>query len=729
MLFWRECRGVKDSLHHLRAENCNSSHSSYRMNQAEAVFPRLEPQSFRRRESNNKGKEISSQPPQMSRSRGLWYGAPCLRTLVTTDAGQPKRNRLPCIHMYMHVFVCGNHHHMTAGTAGLDLPFLLIQRACTPPYHNHLPVSEAPPPASPSEGATARRTVIAQYCWDSEKKHVENRKDFSPLLVSPAPGQPCSWSALLLVTPAPGQPTPGHPHSWSARSWSTLLLVSPLLVSPLLVSPAPGQPRSWSALLLVTPLLVSPAPGQPAPDQPCSWSALLLVTLLLVSPAPGQPAPGQPAPGQPCSWSAPLLVSPAPGHPAPGQPRSWSARSWSALLLVSPAPGHPAPGQPCSWSPRSWSALLLVTLLLVSPTPGQPAPGQPHSWSPVSTEVSSSPSRSHRKKLLADRTLTQRHTYEQDLKSPAVGDQTGTGRPEFSTFTEEVAGDGRKLHVSTVADTSSSDVEMQAFTLHCVRIGMLTRPDIPDCVGWGLMEEPNVWSFMSLYNASKLVCVSVCVCVRLIFSITSTQFTMAHLRREGYTLQVHVNDYLDIYCPHYNSTQRGVAEQYVLYMVSYRGYRTCDPQLGFKRWECNRPHAPHAPIKFSEKFQRYSAFSLGYEFHVGHEYYYISTPTHHHGRSCLRLRVYVCCSPGTVLDSIHYTHPIHVTYTAADVDDGAEPTEPDYTLRPNINIDDLDDYDNPEAPKLEKSISGRSPSRDRLLLTVATLFLIALSIS
>uniref|UniRef100_A0A8B9JC99 Ephrin-A3 n=1 Tax=Astyanax mexicanus TaxID=7994 RepID=A0A8B9JC99_ASTMX len=158
-----------------------------------------------------------------------------------------------------------------------------------------------------------------------------------------------------------------------------------------------------------------------------------------------------------------------------------------------------------------------------------------------------------------------------------------------------------------------------------------------------------------------------------------------HLRREGYTLQVNVNDYLDIYCPHYNSSQRGVAEQYVLYMVSYRGYRTCDPQLGFKRWECNRPHAPHAPIKFSEKFQRYSAFSLGYEFHVGHEYYYISTPTHHHGRSCLRLRVYVCCS--------------------------------------------TDDYDNPEVPKLEKSISGSSPSRDRLLVTVATLFLVTLSIS
>ncbi|XP_037640561.1 ephrin-A3b isoform X1 [Sebastes umbrosus] len=185
-----------------------------------------------------------------------------------------------------------------------------------------------------------------------------------------------------------------------------------------------------------------------------------------------------------------------------------------------------------------------------------------------------------------------------------------------------------------------------------------------------------------------------------------------HLRREGYTMQVNVNDYLDIYCPHYNDSQRmvGTGEQYILYMVSYRGYRNCDPQLGFKRWECNRPHAPHAPIKFSEKFQRYSAFSLGYEFHVGQEYYYISTPTHHHGRSCLRLRVYVCCS------------------TASDVDDEPEPTEPDYTLRPGLKIDDIDDY-NPFVPKLEKSVSGSSPSRDRLLLTVTMLFLAALFIS
>ncbi|KAJ8000340.1 hypothetical protein DPEC_G00203810 [Dallia pectoralis] len=190
------------------------------------------------------------------------------------------------------------------------------------------------------------------------------------------------------------------------------------------------------------------------------------------------------------------------------------------------------------------------------------------------------------------------------------------------------------------------------------------------------------------------------------------------LRREGYTVQVAVNDYLDIYCPHYNTSatgQRGalertVAEQYVLYMVSYRGYRTCDPQMGFKRWECNRPHAPQAPIKFSEKFQRYSAFSLGYEFNVGHEYYYISTPTHHHGHSCLRLRVYVCCS------------------TVSQTDDDSSQTPPDDTVRPNIKIHDIDEF-NPEIPKLEKSVSGNSPSRDRLLLTVATLLISALLVS
>ncbi|KAI5105864.1 ephrin-A3 precursor [Silurus meridionalis] len=127
---------------------------------------------------------------------------------------------------------------------------------------------------------------------------------------------------------------------------------------------------------------------------------------------------------------------------------------------------------------------------------------------------------------------------------------------------------------------------------------------------------------LSLFLLLYLIC-AFSLALTVFISGSNCIEALLSLRREGYTLKVNVNDYLDIYCPHYNVSQRGVAEQYVLYMVSYRGYRTCDPQLGFKRWECNRPHAPHAPIKFSEKFQRYSAFSLGYEFHVGHEYYYI----------------------------------------------------------------------------------------------------------
>uniref|UniRef100_A0A8B9QG39 Ephrin RBD domain-containing protein n=1 Tax=Apteryx owenii TaxID=8824 RepID=A0A8B9QG39_APTOW len=116
------------------------------------------------------------------------------------------------------------------------------------------------------------------------------------------------------------------------------------------------------------------------------------------------------------------------------------------------------------------------------------------------------------------------------------------------------------------------------------------------------------------------------------------------LRREGYTVQVNVNDYLDIYCPHYNaSVPEHRMEQYVLYMVNLEGYRTCNTSQGFKRWECNRPHAPHSPIKFSEKFQRYSAFSLGYEFHAGQEYYYIwPCPCPQHRARALRLGCPLC---------------------------------------------------------------------------------------
>uniref|UniRef100_A0A673I1Z7 EPH-related receptor tyrosine kinase ligand 7 n=1 Tax=Sinocyclocheilus rhinocerous TaxID=307959 RepID=A0A673I1Z7_9TELE len=101
--------------------------------------------------------------------------------------------------------------------------------------------------------------------------------------------------------------------------------------------------------------------------------------------------------------------------------------------------------------------------------------------------------------------------------------------------------------------------------------------------------------------------------------------TNPRFHRGDYHIDVCINDYLDVYCPHYEeSVPEERAERYVLYMVNYDGYSTCDHTAkGFKRWECNRPHSPNGPLKFSEKFQLFTPFSLGFEFRPGREYYYI----------------------------------------------------------------------------------------------------------
>lgn len=95
--------------------------------------------------------------------------------------------------------------------------------------------------------------------------------------------------------------------------------------------------------------------------------------------------------------------------------------------------------------------------------------------------------------------------------------------------------------------------------------------------------------------------------------------------RGDYHIDVCINDYLDVYCPHYiGPVSDDRAERYILYMVNYDGYSSCDHTAkGFKRWECNRPLSPNGPLKFSEKFQLFTPFSLGFEFRPGREYYYI----------------------------------------------------------------------------------------------------------
>ncbi|XP_068110911.1 ephrin-A4-like [Hyperolius riggenbachi] len=120
--------------------------------------------------------------------------------------------------------------------------------------------------------------------------------------------------------------------------------------------------------------------------------------------------------------------------------------------------------------------------------------------------------------------------------------------------------------------------------------------------------------------------------------------------KDDYTVRVEINDYLDIYCPHYDSrVPVEHTESFVLYMVDREGYEGCyETPSASKRWECNRPHAPYGPIKFSEKIQRFTPFSLGFEFREGKDYYYISIPNADSVGECMKLRLSVCCQQTTV---------------------------------------------------------------------------------
>ncbi|XP_066577379.1 ephrin-A4 [Amia ocellicauda] len=128
----------------------------------------------------------------------------------------------------------------------------------------------------------------------------------------------------------------------------------------------------------------------------------------------------------------------------------------------------------------------------------------------------------------------------------------------------------------------------------------------------------------------------------------------SRLSQGDFHIQVHINDYLDIYCPHYPPDGPPLPptgpELFTLYLVSAGGYRGCrDSPPAFKRWECSRPFAPHGPVRFSEKIQLFTPFSLGFEFQRGQDYYYISLPSEEStpNQPCLRFRVSVCCENTT----------------------------------------------------------------------------------
>ncbi|KAM3614659.1 uncharacterized protein V6R79_017636 [Siganus canaliculatus] len=126
---------------------------------------------------------------------------------------------------------------------------------------------------------------------------------------------------------------------------------------------------------------------------------------------------------------------------------------------------------------------------------------------------------------------------------------------------------------------------------------------------------------------------------------TNTRLTSGEL-----SIQVNLNDYLDIYCPHYpNKAGAGddPPETLALYLVAEASFKGCVETTGaIKRWECNTPFTPFEPVRFSEKIQRFTPFSLGFEFLPGRHYYYSSLPTEEGPMlPCMKLRVTVCCEP------------------------------------------------------------------------------------
>uniref|UniRef100_A0A8C9WG12 Ephrin-A4-like n=1 Tax=Scleropages formosus TaxID=113540 RepID=A0A8C9WG12_SCLFO len=147
-------------------------------------------------------------------------------------------------------------------------------------------------------------------------------------------------------------------------------------------------------------------------------------------------------------------------------------------------------------------------------------------------------------------------------------------------------------------------------------------------------------------------------------------FSTARLVRGDLTIQVNINDHLDIYCPHYpHGTSVSPPETLALYQVAEGQFRGCVKTEGaIKRWECNRPYAPFGPVLFSEKIQKHSPFSKGLEFLPGHHYYYSSLPmTDGPALPCLKLRLSVCCESSEYTPLPHHFIPLSALSPTQDV--------------------------------------------------------------
>ncbi|KAK1342957.1 hypothetical protein QTO34_015725 [Cnephaeus nilssonii] len=126
--------------------------------------------------------------------------------------------------------------------------------------------------------------------------------------------------------------------------------------------------------------------------------------------------------------------------------------------------------------------------------------------------------------------------------------------------------------------------------------------------------------------------------------------------RGGYTVEVSINDYLDIYCPHYGAPLPPAErmEHYVLYMVNGEGHASCDHrQRGFKRSGSVRRARPGGPLSGSSAFRLllcqvklhqalFPPLLLYPPAPLTHNPFLLAaTPPNAVDRPCLRLKVYV----------------------------------------------------------------------------------------
>ncbi|KAG5842851.1 hypothetical protein ANANG_G00182130 [Anguilla anguilla] len=120
--------------------------------------------------------------------------------------------------------------------------------------------------------------------------------------------------------------------------------------------------------------------------------------------------------------------------------------------------------------------------------------------------------------------------------------------------------------------------------------------------------------------------------------------TNTRLSQGDLSIDVDPGDYLDIFCP----TTPGAPPRRPRrrWCCTWRegGLSGLRRDAGATALGVQPARAPLGPVRFTEKIQRFTPFSTGFEFRSGYHYYYSSLATKDGPElPCMKLRVAVCC--------------------------------------------------------------------------------------